>query len=32
MTGPAGLVCVVGYLKEATTLTVATLPAPGETA
>lgn len=31
MTGPAGLVCVVGSLNEDTTLTVATLPAPGET-
>jgi ribokinase len=30
-TGPAGLVCVVGSLNEDTTLTVATLPAPGET-
>ena len=31
MTGPTGLVCVVGSLNEDTTLTVATLPAPGET-
>jgi len=31
MTDPAGLVCVVGSLNEDTTLTVATLPAPGET-
>lgn len=31
MTGPTGLVCVVGSLNDDTTLTVATLPAPGET-
>jgi len=31
MTGPTGLVCVVGSLNEDTTLTVDTLPAPGET-
>jgi ribokinase len=31
MTGPTGLVCVVGSLNEDTTLTVASLPAPGET-
>ncbi|MCY7394604.1 MAG: ribokinase [Nocardioides sp.] len=31
MTGSTGLVCVVGSLNEDTTLTVATLPGPGET-
>ena len=31
MTGPTGLVCVVGSLNDDTTLNVATLPAPGET-
>jgi len=31
MTGRTGLVCVVGSLNDDTTLTVATLPAPGET-
>lgn len=31
MTGPTGLVCVVGSLNEDTTLTVASLPSPGET-